>query len=187
MFLKICLLSLFLDLCIFLSVNSSMHLKLLFERDDFTVQPTTPSITPKKTESSFQWTGGRLYLDVLMAIHTYLHVADFSASSFQPSLSSCSLLPVYKPHYLLHQTLPLCRPRHSEDSATSMSLGHWYLNSVFWWQNFLRPPMLPYKWLWKTFRWFSHFQSLSMAIYLKYHYNTKFPKAHVTEHGVALN
>lgn len=75
-----------------------------------------------------------------MAIHTYLRVADFSASSFQPSLSSCSLLPEYKPHYLLHQTLPLCHPRHSEDSATSMSLGHWYLNSVFWWQNcFLGP------------------------------------------------
>lgn len=46
--------------------------------------------------------------------------------------------------------------------------------------------MLPFKWLLKPFNCFAHVQSLSTAIHLKYHCNTKFPKDRVTDHGIAL-
>lgn len=129
---RFCLLSLFLDVCVFLWVDYSTHFKLLSLEGLISQSNLSPPNTP--WESSFPTHWGTSLFICLSGNSNHLPVAVFRFSSSQFNVSLFSLLPEYKPHYFLTYISLFIIPD-SHKIQPLVCLWHWYLYLIFYRQN----------------------------------------------------
>lgn len=130
---RFCLLSLFLDACVFLWVNYSTHFKLLSLEGMISQSNLSPQInTP--WESSFPTPWGTSLFICPSGNSSHLPVAVLGFSSFQLNVFLFSFLPEYKPHYFLTKISLFIIPD-SHKIQPLVCLWHWYLYLIFYRQN----------------------------------------------------
>lgn len=165
---RFCLLSLFLGFCIFMSVISSTHFKLCLEG----------IFISNWLQHIFIWMS---FLQLKPPA-----VAGPRASSPHPAYAYF-LFSLNISHSVCFTKISRCIISNTHKIQPPVCLWHWYLYiHLLLTKLYLRHPVLPLKSLLKPFKWFSHFQSLSTVIHLKYHCNTNFPQDYVTDYDSVL-